>query len=186
MRSFAEIFADHDTDKQWRHQYGEVYDTLLARHRGSARKVLELGVDKGGSLLAWLEAFPAAEVCGVDIERSSVAAPRLTVLRAEAYVPSFVSSLPGGWDVIVDDGPHTLESMQFVAAHYAPKLAPHGTLVIEDVQAAMWGAQIAAVMEPRFRQYAFGVDRTFVGAGESVVKREKGSRLFVVDLGEGS
>lgn len=183
MRSFAEIFDDHTTDKQWRHKYGEVYDTLLTRHRLPARRVLELGIDQGGSLRSWLQAFPGAEVCGVDIKPIKMRPrPNLTVIQADAYNPAFVESLPGDWDVIVDDGPHTLDSMQFVAAHYVDKLAPHGTLIIEDVMAAAWVPQIAAVMEPRFRQRAFGIDRTFIGDGESYVRGEKGSRLFVVDL----
>ncbi|HEY3484316.1 MAG TPA: class I SAM-dependent methyltransferase [Ilumatobacteraceae bacterium] len=174
MRSFAAIFTANDTDKQSRHNYGPVYDLLLGRHR-TARRVLELGVDRGGSLRAWLEAFPDAAVCGVDnrpVDMETV--QRVTVLEADAYDPEFVKTVPGGWDVIVDDGPHSLPSMRFVAAHYTPRLAPGGTLIIEDVPVASWLPKIAASVDRRFRSWAFGVERTFCAATDS--------RLFVVDL----
>jgi cephalosporin hydroxylase len=175
VRTFAEIFATNDTDKQSRHGYGDTYDRLLGRHRTTARKILELGVDRGGSLMAWLEAFPDADVCGVDIRPVEVSAPRLSVIEADAYDPRFAQSVPCGWDVIVDDGPHTLPSMLAVAALYTPKLAPGGTLIIEDVPAPLWLPKLAKKLPANYRARAFSVDLSFSGASDS--------RLFVVDMG---
>jgi cephalosporin hydroxylase len=175
VRTFPEIFATNDTDKQSRHNYGDTYDLFLGRHRTTARKVLELGVDRGGSLLAWLEAFPDAEVCGVDIKPVDVSAPRLSVLEADAYDPRFAQSLPSGWDVIVDDGPHTLPSMLAVVALYVPKLAPGGTLIIEDVPTRRWLPKLIRKLPANHRARAHSVDLSFFGASDS--------RLFVVDMG---
>jgi hypothetical protein len=48
-----------------------------------------------------------------------------------------VDSLPK-FDIIIDDGPHTLESMVLCIDLYLPKLNKGGVLVIEDVQSMDW------------------------------------------------
>jgi hypothetical protein len=39
-----------------------------------------------------------------------------------------------GFDVIIDDGPHTLESQLFAVKHFLPLLNEGGVFAIEDIQ----------------------------------------------------
>jgi predicted O-methyltransferase YrrM len=41
---------------------------------------------------------------------------------------------PEKFDVIIEDGPHNLQSQLFAVEHYYPLLKPGGTLIIEDIQ----------------------------------------------------
>jgi hypothetical protein len=40
--------------------------------------------------------------------------------------------------VIIDDGPHTLESMTFIIKEYLNKINQNGIVVIEDIQEFNW------------------------------------------------
>jgi hypothetical protein len=42
------------------------------------------------------------------------------------------------FDAIVDDGPHTLESMKVCVSSYSKLLSSTGILVVEDVQDIRW------------------------------------------------
>ena len=42
------------------------------------------------------------------------------------------------FDFIIDDGPHTLESMIFTLIHYSKLLTPTGILIIEDIPSIDW------------------------------------------------
>lgn len=172
VRSLIEIGRDHYTDKGFNHRYWELYDLLLARHRLTARTVLEIGVYQGQSMEVWREAFPNAELHGVDV-KPVASAGRLHV--GNAYTDFMLADLPDSFDVIVDDGPHTLDSMQFVAERYAERLTEGGTLVIEDVQQRWWIPLIAGRLPKRLRDHSFVVDRTTVPGVPS------DSVLFVVE-----
>jgi hypothetical protein len=42
------------------------------------------------------------------------------------------------FDILIDDGPHTLDSMIFFVKHYLPLLNEKGILVIEDIHDIKW------------------------------------------------
>jgi hypothetical protein len=48
------------------------------------------------------------------------------------------SARPEGFDVIIDDGPHTLQSMVECIRKYLPIVKKDGYLIIEDVQNISW------------------------------------------------
>ena len=126
--SFAELFRKHLTAKP--SAYGEVYDSLPPPDR-----VLEVGVKAGGSLLAWAERWPDAEVYGVDISMALVRPevlehPRIQLDECDAT--KYVPDLPM-MDLIVDDGSHALADQRRVLDYYSPALRPGGTYVVEDV-----------------------------------------------------
>jgi hypothetical protein len=45
---------------------------------------------------------------------------------------------PDGFDIIIDDGPHTLESQIYAVKNYLYLLKPGGILFIEDVYKMEW------------------------------------------------
>jgi cephalosporin hydroxylase len=118
----------------------EVYEELFANIRHSTRRVLEIGVEGGGSLMMWKEYFPNATVWGVDTKTCPQieGKERLEFVHGDAYSPEVASSLPSGFDVIIEDGPHTLESITFVVEEYSGKLNSGGIMVLEDFQDSNW------------------------------------------------
>ena len=119
----------------WKHCYSEFYGRLLASRRHEIRSMLEIGILRGGSLLAWRDFFPAAEVHGVDVaDCRHMGQERLVVHHADAYSEDFMESLAGHkFDFILDDGPHTAESWVFFFNRYRALLSDGGIMMAEDV-----------------------------------------------------
>lgn len=183
-RSLSELAQGLCTDKGTVHSYLEVYDALFAPRRESAARVLEVGVYEGGSIRLWHDYFPAAEVTGLDVSldanKTDLALPRVRLLTGDAYDHATLARLADRrYDVIVDDGPHTLASMLFVARNYTGLLAPGGVLVIEDVQDAGW---VPAIVDA-FPSYARGSVRV---ADRRGVKGRYDDLLVVLDLAAGA
>jgi len=61
----------------------------------------------------------------------------ITLVINDGYDKRVADSLPN-FDIIIDDGPHTLSSMLSFIELYLPKLNHGGVLVIEDVQSVEW------------------------------------------------
>jgi cephalosporin hydroxylase len=132
------------TDKDTIHSYLDTYERLFSPLRTTATQVLEIGIQRGGSIKLWHDYFPSATIHGVDVEPTSLpilrAFPRVRLYeRTDAYNPSFVESLRGlQFDVLIDDGPHSLESMQAFLRLYVPLMSDRSVLIIEDVQDVAW------------------------------------------------
>ena len=138
-----DLIDNRYTDKDTVHSYIDVYQTVLEPISMSATRVLEVGIQQGGSIKLWSDFFPNAHVYGVDITLEKVevdlSSPRITCLTTDAYNREFVSSLGyGTFDFVIDDGPHTKESMIFFAEEYLKLLKPGGVLIIEDIQSPDW------------------------------------------------
>ena len=136
------------TDKNTAHSYFHIYDKLFTPIRNTAKNILEIGIPafthkNGGGLLLWKLYFENATIYGVDTlseyrlydivkkERKII-----TYTETNAYSQDFVTSLMDKnikFDVIIDDGPHTLETQCKFIELYTPLLNEHGILVIEDV-----------------------------------------------------
>jgi hypothetical protein len=132
----------------------ELYEELLASKRHTAKNVLEIGIGdfgekNGGSIKLWLDYFTNATVYGLDIlpiERvmdELINEPRVVLhTSVNAYNPIFFTlhflNKNIKCDFILDDGPHTLESMKLFIKLYSQIMTDDGILVIEDVQSWDW------------------------------------------------
>jgi predicted O-methyltransferase YrrM len=164
MSTLRALIKSDITDKDTTHSYLEPYEELFAPRRQTARRVLEVGVQTGGSLLLWRDYFPAAEVVGVDRNPSPAGGERIRCLQADAYTDETVESLRalGPFDVLIDDGSHALEHLKFFAARYTELLAPGGVLVIEDVETIDWVDAIRQAFPADVRDRVQVLDRRHV------------------------
>lgn len=168
------------TDKSWAHQYIHVYQALFEPIRTKVKSVLEIGIWDGGSLRMWRDYFDKAQITGIDITdrvNGMAGEERIRAIFDNAYTGGVVEQLDT-FDVIVDDGPHTLESQQFCAAHYSRLLTPKGILVIEDIPDPAWIPAIAAVVPEEYRPFMYGIDRRIAPNRQSV----NDELMFVIDL----
>ena len=136
------------TDKNSVHSYIGSYQKVLNKYNNSI-KILDIGISAGGSLWLWqnycIENNIKYDIWGLDIN------PKYTVDRefqkdldndsnihtiwsSSSMLSSSYDSIPEGFDIIVDDGAHTLESQIEAFTLAWPKLAVNGTYVIEDIQ----------------------------------------------------
>jgi hypothetical protein len=126
------------TDKNTIHGFIEYfYEKEFEKYKNKSISLLEIGVHAGGSLYLWGEYFKNGTVLGLDIEDKVrdewKVLPNTQYLIKNAYDQSVVDSLPN-FDIIIDDGPHTLISQVECIKKYLPKLNDNGILIIEDVQ----------------------------------------------------
>ncbi|NDD53015.1 class I SAM-dependent methyltransferase [bacterium] len=129
------------TDKYDLGYIDEFYDNLFERRRNNAKNILEIGVQYGKSILLWRDYFTEATITGVDVSPCSAIEnqKRIIPMYADAYNFNFVNSIPDDhYDVVIDDGPHTLDSMIFFLKNYSPKVKKGGVLVLEDIIDTSW------------------------------------------------
>lgn len=130
----SSILAQYDTDKVNPHRYGPAYDELFSQFdRNAPLNILEIGVQKGGSLCAWQDYFPNATITGVDIVDGVKPEYRREGIT---YVTSDIRKWETDqtFDIIIDDGSHFDHDVRFVIDNFAGKLRPGGLLIVEDIQ----------------------------------------------------
>lgn len=133
-----DTYTKYYTDKFSAHSYLDIYCQLFDKRKDSVLNVLEIGIQSGGSMVLWSELFPNAHIYGVDIKPlppKFQLTDRMTHIVGNAYDVGFMNKYFENmkFDVMVDDGPHTLDSFLFFAKNYSKLLAPGGALVIEDI-----------------------------------------------------
>ena len=152
--SLAELVDNFKTDKNTTHSYLELYQQLLFSKKETAKNVLEVGIgdfgDKnGGSIKLWKDYFTNATIFGLDILHIDRVMDELkndnrVVLYTEtdAYNEDFFNAQFLNknikCDFMLDDGPHTLESMKRFIKLYSQIMTDDGILIIEDVQSWGW------------------------------------------------
>lgn len=126
------------SDKNTNHRYiDNLYEELFKDIRNTTSKILEIGIYGGGSMLLWQKYFPNADIYGIDLSYfvpELVGLDRVTQIIGNAYSTQITSMLSNEeFDIVIDDGPHTLESFELFIQKYLPKVKTGGYLIIEDI-----------------------------------------------------
>ncbi len=133
------------TDKNDWHGYCDYYVEALTEFKDKEVSLLELGTNYGCSAILWHDFLPKSKMLLLDIQETMnpkcwdiMDNDRFTYANCDAYdeeTPSEVENLfPDGFDIIFDDGPHTVKSQKECIEYYLPMLNNNGTMFIEDVQ----------------------------------------------------
>jgi len=156
------------TDKGSFHDYLEAYYTKEFANPERVMSVLEIGVQNGGSLILWHEWFTNAKIVGIDImdaclnnyKEASLGRefPRIEIIIADGYDKSVVDThKDNSYDYIIDDGPHSIESMKLAIELWMTKVKKGGKLIIEDVQSVEWFEELAS----HAKKFGYEKYRTF-------------------------
>ena len=152
----------------WHAAYLEVYEKLFEPFKakdevGMTIAMLEIGTDGGGGLRMYQDYFRDGMIYGIDIAPTPDAARdqhRIMHLQADAYTTSMVDSwkqfCPSLFDIIIDDGPHTIGSQEFFVQHYPHLLSPDGIAIVEDIQDWNHVAHLAKLVPDGF--FTMGID----------------------------
>lgn len=133
------------TDKANDHSYHIFYDTHFEKYKDKSGLILEIGVQYGGSSLLWHDYLPNFKVVMTDIINQvhptiweRMKKERYEYINMDSFkiesVELLKSKYPEGFDIIVEDGPHTLDTQIFAIKEYSKLLKEGGILVIEDIQ----------------------------------------------------
>jgi hypothetical protein len=168
------IVDNSRTDKNTAHSYLDLYGKLLKNKQHTATNVLEIGIGdfgpkNGGSIKLWRDYFTKATVYGLDIlpiDRvidELKTDPRVILYTStNAYDETFFNEnfLSKGmkFDFMLDDGPHTLESMKTFIRLYSKVMADDGILIIEDVQSWNWIEILKNEVSDELKEYVMAYD----------------------------
>ena len=146
MSPMQECFERYACDKGYKHGYNEVYEPHFEPLKDKDIKILEIGVYKGASLLAWRDYFSKAQLYGIDLfvresRREIMKAlddPRIHLMKGDstsAVIAPLMYENFGAikFDIIIDDGLHTPRAQMQTFHNLLPFLKEDGQYFIEDV-----------------------------------------------------
>ncbi|WP_167448930.1 class I SAM-dependent methyltransferase [Mesorhizobium hawassense] len=155
--SLRQLYDTHDgkVSDKWPAYLAE-YDRIFAQHRDRPVRILEIGVQNGGSLEILARYFPqAAMIVGCDID------PTCGTLRFDddriAVVVGDVNDdeterrivgLAEQFDIVIDDGSHRSADIIRAFARYFPYVAQTGMYIVEDLHCSYWRDYEGGLYDP--------------------------------------
>jgi hypothetical protein len=155
MKKLKEIIQEHNLDIETNPKYGtdkgypksyvdEFYEDKFSPLIDSEITLVEIGVRSGASLKLWSEYFSKANIIGIDnlsdfndhqvpINENWTSSEKVTFIDADGYLQETVDKINDKIDILIDDGPHTLESHIKLLELYIPKMNNGGMIIIEDI-----------------------------------------------------
>lgn len=114
--------------------YADAYEQEFFRIRNKPITILEIGVDRGGSLEVWKEFLPRAAVYGIDINPTCAKSKNIFIgdQRDRPFLYDVFHRI-GGADIVIDDGSHITSHQQQSLDILFPLLNLGGIYVIEDL-----------------------------------------------------
>ena len=122
----------------------DVYELHFSRFRDKPLKLLEIGVDRGGSLELWRNYFGGlCEIHGIDINPDvrKWAPDYATVHIGSQGDKEFLQSVAnthGPFDIVIDDGSHLMRHQIDCFEIFYPAVSEHGLYVCEDAFTSYW------------------------------------------------
>lgn len=122
----------YKTDKGTSHAYIEGFYSKKFNDPNKKIRLLEIGILEGESLKLWRDYFVNGEIWGIDktVQKMARAIDGCFIVLGDAYNPKYVEILPY-FDVVIDDGMHTIECHKKVIDLYSQKT---DCIIIEDIQ----------------------------------------------------
>jgi SAM-dependent methyltransferase len=140
----------YDTDKSQLTHYTRNYEAWFSHLVGNDVKLLELGVNKGGSLLLWRDYFEQGTIIGLDVNPIRIDDPTDRVRFYQGHQQDIAlldhiaeREAPQGFDIIIDDCSHIGEPTRISFWHlFKHHLKPGGIYAIEDWGTGYWDSWI--------------------------------------------
>lgn len=147
MNTLLGIYIKHNgkSSIKWSSYLNE-YDKIFLELREKPLKILEIGVQNGGSLEIWCEYFNNAEVvvgCDINPDCSILTYDdrRIKLVVGDANsdeIEDKIRNISEKFDLIVDDGSHKSSDIVKTFSRYLPILADGGLFIVEDLHCSYW------------------------------------------------
>lgn len=147
---FYKNIDGYKTDKIYYHGYHRFYDYFLSPMKNEKFNLLEIGVDKFGSLLLWYNYFKNAKIFGFDKNKylsnysliKNEYKKNIKIIKGDHTEINDLKNLisvTGKCKLIIDDGSHVPEH-QLSNFNYLFKncLTDGGIYIIEDIETSYW------------------------------------------------
>lgn len=140
-----ELDPEYGTDKGGPKSYVEkYYEEKFFPFKDKKINLVEIGVRSGASICLWKNYFSNAIIYGVDdlsdknnhnilVNDEWVSGENIHYIIGDAYSEEISKKIETKIDILIDDGPHTLESHNKLIDLYIPKMKKNGIIIIEDI-----------------------------------------------------
>lgn len=141
MNTLEEIQNHYNftTDKNTRHSYLKHYDKIFLPYKNRKIKILEIGTLVGGSIMLWNKYFTNCTIFGLDIDISNIQYDDVFNSSNIYMIPKNFDTVDDNFfgdicfDIIIDDGSHTVQHQVKTIDIFTKKLNPGGILIVEDI-----------------------------------------------------
>jgi hypothetical protein len=139
------VEAGADKNSQY-HNYTEIYSQYFAPYKEKSIKFLEIGIYQGASVKMWEEYFPNADLHFMDITfqelqyYSKRSHYHLCNQENRKQLQEFVQTTGGNFDIIIDDGGHTMNQQITSFSVLFPHVKSGGMYIIEDLHTSYWAS----------------------------------------------
>jgi hypothetical protein len=143
--SLFELGIKHQTDKSHIHLFTPLYEGYFQAFRHKHIKLLEVGILRGESLRMWAEYFSDVSLHAVDInDYSWMNTDKIHTYIVNQEDEKELLSLPTDFDIIIDDGGHTMLQQQVtLKVLFLNHLKAGGIFILEDLHTSepnYWGS----------------------------------------------
>ena len=155
--TLEQLYATHrgKASDKWS-SYLTEYERIFGEYRDKPVRLLEIGVQNGGSLEIWPKFFPKTKkIVGCDINphcaNLSYDDARIAVVIGDANSDAAQEAILGhapALDIIIDDGSHRSSDLVKSFARYFPHLAFGGVFIAEDLHCSYWRAFEGGLYHP--------------------------------------
>src|SRR5271157_31160 len=136
--------------------YLDELDRLFSPYRSRPIRLLEIGVQNGGSLEIWGKYFTkAVSIVGCDIDQKcgqlEFPDDRISVVVGDANTNESENSIlqkAQSLDIVIDDGSHMSGDVICSFARYFPHLSDGGMYIIEDLHCSYWNNYHGGLYNP--------------------------------------
>ena len=140
-KSLKEIFDSSRVSIHKWENYFDIYEQYLNKYRGRNPRILEIGVQYGGSLKMWKEYFSNAQIYGIDInpDCKKLEEKYIDIQIGSQNDKNFLknySKYVNNLDVIIDDGGHTMTQQLNTFNILFPILNDSGIYIVEDTESS--------------------------------------------------
>ncbi|WP_417385606.1 class I SAM-dependent methyltransferase [Gimesia sp.] len=156
-KTLQQITSTHDgkVSDKWA-AYLNAYEEVLAEYQDATVKLLEIGVQNGGSLEIWEQYFSNLQtIVGCDINPSisqlEYQNPSINLVVGNATEDDTAKQILehcNSFNIIIDDGSHRSDDIILTFARYFPVLELNGLFIIEDLHCSFWEEFQGGLFEP--------------------------------------
>lgn len=156
-KTLRELYEQHQgkVSDKWSIYLVE-YERFFSPYKDGAIRLLEIGIQNGGSLEIWGKFFSRAEVIvGCDINSDCAklvySDSRISVVVGDANtddVEKSIFAISPEFDLIIDDGSHASRDIVRSFARYFPRLVDGGIFVAEDLHCSYWAGFEGGLFHP--------------------------------------
>lgn len=157
MMTLQELYDAHQgkVSDKWS-SYLPLYDSLFEPYRSREVRLLEIGVQNGGSLELWARYFPkASALIGCDIDERCgeirYEDPRVSIIVGDANsdeAQAQILTRTDRFDIVIDDGSHTSSDIVRSFVRYFAHLEEGGIFVAEDLHCSYWQSYEGGLYDP--------------------------------------